>query len=248
METIEATLARWRASLLPSVPVAGLFSRNPIVYKWKAPFRVWLLREATFWRIHDLLSQSYALHELGHGLGARIILRSGFETLSTLIYLNQTMQQVMDGILDFSAFSEKTTVLLLGSRNDKNGPTSLNIVGVLQKCDRKYPGLNSLYAELSESAHPSFEGLLKGYSKVDHDEFETMFSNRWTELYGQHHLGTMSICLKTFEHEYDEVWPDLICKLEGWIEANDARIEAMKGDLSPERIEAGASAESTSKE
>ncbi|MBX9682846.1 MAG: hypothetical protein K2X41_03565 [Hyphomicrobium sp.] len=170
MNTVEQNLVNWKQSLLSSIPVGGLLSRNAVAYKWKATFRVWMLRESVFWRLHDLLTQSYALHQQGHGLGARVLLRSGFETLATLIYLNEHMQQVRDGELNFHVFDEKTTRLLLGSKNNEDGPRSLNIVTVLTKCDKRYPGLMNLYANLSESAHPSYEGLCMGYSKIDHDE------------------------------------------------------------------------------
>lgn len=230
MHAVEQNLATWKESLFPSIPISGLLSRNPVAYKWKAPFRSWMLREAVFWRLHDLLTQSYALHQRGHGLGARILLRSGFETLATLIYLNQLMQQVLDGKLSFHRFGEKTFMLLLGSRNNEQMPHSLNILTVLQKCDKRYPGLMALYADLSESAHPSYEGLCMGYSKIHHNEYETHFSNRWMELYGDRHLGSMDLCMQTFHYEYNDVWPALMEKLEGWIEANDAELEGTKND------------------
>jgi hypothetical protein len=233
MTAVEQNLANWKTSLLSSIPVAGLLSRNPVAYKWKAPFRVWVLREAVFWRLSDLMGQSYALHREGHGLGARILLRSGFETLASLIYLNQLMRQVLDGKLSFHAFAEKTSVLLLGARNNEEMPRSLNIVTILQKCDKRYPGLMKLYAGLSESAHPSYEGLCMGYSKVDRDEYQTRFSNRWMELYGDQHLGAMELCMETFHYEYDEVWPPLMVELEEWTEMNDAELEATKGDPKP---------------
>ena len=91
---------------MASIPVAGLFSRNSAAYKWKAPFRCWLLREAASWRMTDLLTQSYALHQQGHCLGARILLRSAFETLATLIYLNHKMRQVVNDKLNFRLFSQ----------------------------------------------------------------------------------------------------------------------------------------------
>lgn len=230
MNAVELSLANWKETLLPSIPVGGLVSRNPVAYKWKAPFRAWILREAVFWRLHDLLTQSYALHQQGHGLGARILLRSAFESLATLIYLNQLLQQVLDGKLNFHVFGEKTSVLLLGSRNNELGPRSLNIVTVLEKCDKRYPGLMALYAELSESAHPSFEGLCIGYAKTDQHAYEAHFSNRWMELYGDRHLGSMRLCMETFHHEYDNLWPALVEKLEYWIEVNDANLEATKDD------------------
>jgi len=79
MNAIEQKLAKWEASLVSSIPVGGLLTRNPVVYKWKGPFRAWLVREAALWRMHDLMAQSYSLHQMGHGLGARILLRSGLE-------------------------------------------------------------------------------------------------------------------------------------------------------------------------
>ncbi|CUX04291.1 conserved hypothetical protein [Agrobacterium fabacearum S56] len=228
MDPIEQNLVNWKESLFASIPVGGLLSRNSVVYKWKAAFRIWMLREAIFWRLSDLMTQSYALHKQGHGLGARILLRSGFETLATLIYLNQLMQDVLEAKLNFHTFGEKTAVLLLGSRNNADMPYSLNIVTVLNKCDKRYPGIMALYADLSESSHPSYEGLCMGYSKIDHEEYETHFSNRWMEIFGSRHLGSMELCMETFHHEYNDVWPCLIEKLEGWIEANDAELEATK--------------------
>ena len=170
MNIIEQNLANWKGALLPSIPIGGLLSRNPVAYKWKAPFRIWMLREAVFWRLHDLMTQSYALHQQGHGLGARILLRSGFETLAILIHLNQLMRQVLDDQLNFHSFGRRTSVLLLGSRDGSTNHQSLNIVTILQKCDKRYAGIEKLYAILSESAHPNCEGIVAGYSKIDHDE------------------------------------------------------------------------------
>lgn len=120
-----------------------------------------MLREAVFWRLYELMTQSYALHRQEHGLGARILLRSGFESLATLIYLNQLMERVLDGNLGFHAFGEKTSVLLLGSRDGSTEHQSINIVTILQKCDKRYPGIEKLYAILSESAHPNYEVTIR---------------------------------------------------------------------------------------
>jgi len=233
MNEVEQNLANWGSSLFDKLPVAGLLARSAVAHKWKAPFRSLMLREAAFWRENDLMTQSYALHQQGHGLGARILLRSGFETLATLIYLNMLMQQVLDGKLGFHIFGKKTAVLLLGSRNNDVMPRSINVVTVLEKCDERYPGLMSLYADLSESAHPSYEGLCRGYSTSNYDEHETIFSNRWMELYGHRHLDSMMICMGTFHHEYDAVWPELFEQLEHWVEANDDELESTKNDPSP---------------
>lgn len=228
MNAIEQNLANWKASLFPGIAVGGLLSRNPVAYKWKAMFRVWMLREAAFWRQHDLMAQSYALHQQRHGLGARILLRSGFETLATIIYLNQSIHQVLEGKLAFAAFGEKTSVLLLGSRNNDDLPRAINVITVLETCDKRYPGLMAIYDALSESAHPNYEGLHRGYAKIEHDKFEAVFSNRWMELFGDRHLRSMELCMMTFHHEYNDVWSDLIEKLESWVVENDGDLEAAR--------------------
>src|SRR5574338_1003372 len=106
MNVVEQALSNWKNSLPEKVELGGLYSRNQTAHKWKAPFRSLSLRETVFWRLHDLLSQSYVLHQQGHGLGARILLRSGFESLAMLLYLNQLVQQVLDGKLSFHTFGQ----------------------------------------------------------------------------------------------------------------------------------------------
>jgi hypothetical protein len=199
----------------------------------ESAFRIWMLREALFWRVHDLMTQSLVLHQQNHGLGARILLRSGFESLAMLIYLNQLIQKVLDGQLGFHTFGEKTSILLLGSRDGSTELRSVNILTILQKCDERYPGIEKLYAALSESAHPNYEGIMRGYSKTNYAEYETHFLNRWMELHGDQHIGSMELCMSVFHHEYNDVWPTLMERLELWIETNDAELEATKNDPPP---------------
>jgi hypothetical protein len=228
MNAVEQTLGNWKDSLPATIDQGGLCARNPTAHKWKALFRSLALREGVFWRLHDLLTQSYALHRQGHALGARILLRSGFETVATIIYLNQLTANVLVGALNFHTFSDNTATLLLGSRNKTTEHESINILTVLKKCDKRYPGLLALYADLSESAHPSYEGTCIGYSRVDHDAYAITFSNRWVAMYGDKHLSSMVLCMANFEHEYSEVWPQLYAKLEKWVEVNDAELESTK--------------------
>lgn len=228
MSDIEEQIEAWRTALLKSIPVGGLISRNPIVYKWKSLFRVWMLREAVSWRTQDLLAQSCLLHRFGHDIGARILLRSAFETVAMLIYLNSQIQKLLDGKITFNDFGDLTSVLLLGSRVDDSAPKAKNISTILEKCEQRYPGIGSLYASLSETAHPNYEGLCGGYTKIDHSEFETVFSNRWVERYGENHLNQVKLCMDTFLIEYDQAWVEMIEKLETWVEANDAALEASR--------------------
>ncbi|OAI21167.1 MULTISPECIES: hypothetical protein [Methylomonas] len=229
MPAISETLAKWEQSLCPRVEVSGLVARNHVAHKWKAPFRSLVLRETTFWRINDLLTQSYELHINHRALGARILLRSAFETLAVLIHLNQLTAQVLEGTLSFHTLSRKTTLLLLGSRDKTTRHEAISIVTVLSKhCERTYPGISDLYASLCESAHPNFEGMCFGYSRVDHEAHASEFSNNMCEMYEERHLSAMELCAAVFEHEYNTVWPNLFTRLEAWVEENDGSLEATK--------------------
>lgn len=225
---VEAVLKGWGESLCKELPIGGLLARNEVAHKWKAPFRSMSLRETLLWRVHDLLTQSLLLHQQHHALGARILLRSAFEALATLIYLNLLTQQVLAGVEDFHEYGNKTSRLLLGSKNKSTELENINIMTVLKHCEMRYPGIGDLYASLSESAHPSYEGMCRGYSWIDYNNYVTHYENRWQQMYGDKHMERMALCLSVFEYEYNEVWDELFTRLEKWIEANDTQLEASK--------------------
>jgi hypothetical protein len=231
-EQVEERLVAWKASLLPSFEVGGLYARSPTAHKWKATFRSLLLREVVFWRLHDLLTQSLELHKVGHALGARILLRSAFETLATLVYLNLQMRKVVSCELDFHQFSDKTTVLLMGSKNNSTVHVAVNIQTVLKHCAKRYEWIERLYGELSESAHPNHEGLLMGYSRPDTEKLVEHFGNHWAKLYSSSHPQGMLLCMDMFQHEYNDELTKEFAALEKWIEANDEQLEATKSKAS----------------
>lgn len=228
MSDIMAALQALKESLCRNVDVGGLFSRNGIVHKWKAPWRALLLRESVAWRLQDLLEQSHFLSKSSGTLGARILLRSAFETLAVLVYLNKAMRSVVAGNLDFHAFSEKTSRLLIGSRDRTTSLESINILSILESADKRYPGLMDWYAALSESAHPNYEGMVLGYSKADRENHITTFENRWTELYGASQESALMACLAVFVGEYNDEWPAAFEALESWVADHDAELEATK--------------------
>jgi hypothetical protein len=230
MDKVDIALDIWNESLCKKISVGELFSRNPVVHKWKAPFRTLLLRESISWRLHDLLCQSKVLSDSDHLLGARILLRSSFETLALLVYLNNLMTGVVKGNLSYSEFSNKTTKMLLGSRNKATSYESINILTIITKADKKYQGILKSYEELSESVHPNYDGLSKGYSEMDHIEYETTFSNRWCAIFSKKHNDRIALCIDTFVEEYNKVWDNAFNELESWMEQNDEELEAQRDE------------------
>jgi hypothetical protein len=228
MSDLASALNSLKDSLCRQIDVGGLFTRNPTAHKWKAPWRALLLRESIAWRLHDLLDQSLLLSRQNHLLGARILLRSAFETLAVLIYLNRSVRAVIAGTLDFHEFSEKTSKLLLGSRNKTTNYEQVSILTVLKSADKCYSGLYELYEALSESAHPNCDGMLLGYSTSDRNSYVTNFENKWLERYGQSHEDGVMACLSIFTDEYDKESVNALEAFEDWIELNDSQLEATR--------------------
>jgi hypothetical protein len=233
MENVAKVVAVWKSSLCEKIELGGLFSRTPIAHKWKATYRSIVIRELTFWRVTDLLNQMVLLFDAGHLLGARILLRSTIETLGILIYLNQKTEAVLDGEETFNSFSKITSQLMLGSKNETTKIDAINVTHtILEKwCEKKYPGIFKIYMDLCESAHPNYEGVCRGYSYIDEEEYTTIFKNRWAELYGGN-LGELTLeFMRVFEEEYNNVWPRQFEKLEKWLEENDAKLESEKSGI-----------------
>lgn len=228
MAEIDELLLRFQTSLCSNISYAGLLAENPTANKWKANSRSLLLRECVYWRTFDLLKQAHVLFTQNHVLGSRILLRSALESVAVLIYLNQLTKQVLDGAHNFHSFSEETNRLLLGSRNKTTEHDPFKIGKVLKESNKSYSGISDVYADLSESAHPNFEGLCFGYARVDFDRHESNFSNNWAEMWSDRHLPLVKFIAGVFEHEYNEVWPQQFKKLESWLEEHDAELEATR--------------------
>lgn len=228
MDKIELYLQEAQLTLCKELELAALYARNPIAHKWKVTFRCLVIRELVSWRFFDLLQQAVKLQQLEHILGARILFRSAIETLAILIYTNQKMENIIKTGKGFHEFSDNTSRLLLGSRNKKVNISSINILTILEKCDKRYEGLMKLYADLSENAHPNYEGLMQGYSKTDYDDYKVNFKNCWAENFENVLEGFIDIFLTMFECEYNEQWPKNFEEFEKWIEENDPDLEATK--------------------
>lgn len=228
MEKFEQLLKEWRSTLCPEIELAALYSRNPTAHKWKVTYRCIVLRELVAWRFVDLLSQAVELQKGESILGARIILRSALETLAILIYLNQKFEAVVSGKEPFNDFSNVTSRLMLGSKNSSTRHEAINILTVLGKCEKKYQGLVEAYENLSESAHPNWEGMCLGYSSIDEKNYITKFHNSWVTNFGRAQEPYMELFMRIFEHEYNEVWPRNFEVLEKWIEENDEELERNK--------------------
>lgn len=228
MDDLDGNIRRWKESLCKEISLAGLYNRSPTAHKWKALHRSIIIRESLFWRLTDLMEQAKLLIDHHHVLGARILIRSGLETVAVLIYLNQKTHQVLQEGTSFHDFSDITANLLLGSKDGSTPRSSINILTILENSEGQYPGILKMHQMLSESAHPNWEGIALGYYEIDHEEFVTNFRNKWGEITGKQQTDLILLCMDIFENEYQDIWPRLFKEMEKWIEEKDFFLEETK--------------------
>ena len=88
----------------------------------------------------------------------------------------------------------------------------------------------SVYATLSESAHPNFEGVCFGYSDVDEERDETVFGAKWFEMWGDKHNSLFMLTAVVFETKYNDVLAPQIEQLERWLTDNDKELQPLGGE------------------
>jgi hypothetical protein len=169
------------------------------------------------------MKQAVVLQKFGHVLGARILCRSSFETIAILIYLNDQTENLItkQPNTSYDDFSKKTAKLLLGTRNKSTNHEAINILTILKKCEKKYEGIEEIYGNLCESAHPNWGGMSLGYSTIDTENYVTLFHNQWSVKYAKVQILYMNSLLDIFENEYSNVWPEKFEKLEKFIVENE---------------------------
>lgn len=203
IKSIEARLDRWKQSLCPSISIAGLFARSPVAHKWKAPTRCIVVREAFFWRMHDIGRQFVSCVEAEHTLGALMLLRGALETLALAIYDNDKIAKVVTGELAFLDFEEATKKVLMGSKDKSTSIGAVNILTALAKAAEKYPNLQQMHQDLSEVIHPNFAGVTGAYSTVDRENFETRFAVDIFRHHGWKQDPIAHYAFAAFEQEYN---------------------------------------------
>jgi len=228
MIDIEQTLQRYQESLCPKIELGGLFARSDIAHKWKFTFLLISLREGISWRIVDILIQAYRIGCKGMTVGARILTRSALETVCLLIYMNRRMQAVVENKMSLNDFQLLTNRMFFGAKNQKEKPSPINVKRLVKESEKKYQGLEKIFDDLCETAHPNYGGICEGYIKFNRKEYETEFGIYWEERYGSQHEAAIRICIEIFEEEYNNEWGKWFEALEKWLENNDNKLERQR--------------------
>ncbi|MGC1548421.1 MAG: hypothetical protein WA777_07820 [Rhodanobacter sp.] len=228
-EVIEI-LDRWRAWLPHEISVAALLSRCPIAYKWKAPFRCLVVREALLRRMLALGDGVVLLTNQNCHVGARVLLRSAVEAMALLEYTVQRMEALVKGHIEWARFDELTMKLIVGSR-DFGDVEPIQILNAVRDAAKVYAGLKDIHDRLSETVHPNYDGVVGSFVKLDREEHVAYLGDFTGERYASLLVPYAGYTFAAFQYSYNTRWLAAIEPLEQWLRDNDERLEKLRSDM-----------------
>jgi len=207
-------------------------SRNDPAYHraGKVPYKVTDYRASLLWRFAELVRSALESYERDRLAVATLVTRAAIESATALWYLNSKVRKAIEanklGELDTSAMR-----LLLGRRNNPHpkAPKAINVLDFVDQFERELKaagydtGLRTQYEDLSEVAHPNWEGTHGLYANPSRDHKWTDFGigarNEVADFWRGNGVAALAGAVNIFEHadaELDELLPPLraLCERE----------------------------------
>lgn len=188
-----------RQSLPQSVDAAALGVWS------KAPFQLLCTREALIWRTEELARTSCDALERDDLAAAALLARATVESAA----LAWKLMEVLDDRQKLSPkdLHEVLMRMLVGSRLWNDGPQALQILGCIDRMDKRVSGVRKSYDILSEIAHPNWRGVFGMYSKTDEAKFTAHFGRglRGTEGMKDAIVNALLGALGLFEFSYNRI-------------------------------------------
>lgn len=196
----EKTLAQMRVSL-PGKVEATKTSR-----KAKLPFFTVCLRECLLFRIVELGEAACKLIRAGELVAAAILIRALLESVALIVLLDQRVKNVIENG-EITALDDLVSRSLVGCRNQATPLEAINVKTILGHASKKVEGMERVYDELSEIAHPNWGGLLGAYGtlKEESRSYELGMSKVPLPML----LIALSAGLQVFEAIYNQMVPFL---------------------------------------
>ncbi len=88
---------------------------------------------------------------------------------------------------------------MVASRSEPGLPEAINVLTLIDKVDKDFPGFRKSYDQLSEYAHPNWCGVLGAYSHLDRDSYTVTFDAREA----MHNVAALMAILTVAQHVYN---------------------------------------------
>jgi hypothetical protein len=158
---IRHSLDAIKVDLPTSVEDRGLNARARI------PFKALCCRAGLLWRIEELGRATCDSCDKGDVVAAMVLTRSLIESACALWYLKELIARQVETGVELN-LDDLIMSLLVGTKiTGSTGPAAINVLTFIDRAAAIIPRLRNLYDNLSESAHPNFDGTGGVFSKID---------------------------------------------------------------------------------
>ncbi len=132
----------------------------------KIPFKVHSFIEIMNCRMLDFSESTEILIYGNHLVPAMTLIRSLFENVAVLFQVVTAMDHSLKSHKIVDNFDGNLTSLTFGTRYD-NEIKAVNIITQIDKLEKEYVGIKSLYDNLCEFVHPNWDGVQGSYSELN---------------------------------------------------------------------------------
>jgi hypothetical protein len=158
-----------RAHLPPSVDIVALG------VKAKTPYHLLAAREALIWRTEELARGACEMLERDDLAAGILLTRAVTESAAFVWRLNELLETRSQ--YSHAELHEHCQRMFLGwkKKGEPEFPEAVNILSLIDRMERKIPGVRSSYDQLSEFAHPNWSGVSGLFSLIDKANYVTHF-------------------------------------------------------------------------
>lgn len=177
----------------------------------KAPFQLLSIREPLLWRTEELSRCALKALEEGDLTVAASLARSVAESVAVVWRLAKIIERPFDP----SQANADLMNIFGASRTLDNSRYRYQILNFIDQIDKDVPGTRLMYDDLSEIAHPNWEGVAGLYSKLNRDDYQVIFG-RDKHFYRLRRTQT-AILLLTFLQLFELKYNWISDRLSAWI-------------------------------
>jgi hypothetical protein len=177
-----------------------------LTLKSKLPFKALSVRELLIHRVSPLATAAVEHFERNQNLPAIVLTRAVVETVAVLYSLHQRLKR----FLDDENSSELDVFLmrcLLGSRNQSQNhaglPEAINVLTLVDRVEKEFPGFRSMYDDLCEFTHPNWAGTHGSFGKHK-GRFELELGPTETTVPWTMGVTALANSLRIFHHYYND--------------------------------------------
>jgi len=174
--------------------------------KAKLPFFTTCLRECLLFRITELGESACKTIKAGELVSGAVLVRALLEAVALIVLLDQRVRETIESG-DIQKLDDLVSRSLVGCRNKVTPLEAINVRTILEHATKKYGGLEDLYDELSEIAHPNWGGLLGAYGTLNSDE--RLYELGMSKIPLPMLLIALNGTLQVFQYTYNRMVPSL---------------------------------------